>query len=162
MSQNFQIIFMIITAIESNMVILSKIICNSVLKQYWEYRISRAAAKAITIDSISQNSLSYLSKLYVCIYRDYQYLNYWRTLFLYFIHINQENTENFILGPKPPGPNRERAETSWGRTGKGPKPLAFMKFTWKIKYPDVWGLFLDGIAVFSREAVKRSTMGYKS
>ena len=46
-------------------------------------------------------------------------------LFLYFIHINQENTENFILGPKPPGPNRERAETSWGRTGKGPKPLAF-------------------------------------
>ena len=23
------------------------------------------------------------------------------------------------------GLNRERAETSWGRTGKGPKPLAF-------------------------------------
>ena len=37
---------------------------------------------------------------------------------------NQENTENFILGRKPPQPNRERAETSWGRTGKGPKPLA--------------------------------------
>ena len=27
-----------------------------------------------------------------------------------------------------------------------------MKFTWK--YPDVWVLFLDGIAVFSREAGK--------
>ena len=50
-------------------------------------------------------------------------------IFLYFIHINQENTENFILGPKPPGPNRERAETSWGRTGKGPKPLAFFQTT---------------------------------
>ena len=47
-------------------------------------------------------------------------------LSLYFMHINQENTENFILGPKPPGPNRQRAETSWGRTGKGPKPLAFV------------------------------------
>ena len=35
---------------------------------------------------------------------------------------NQENTENFILGRKPPQPNRERAETSWGQTGKGPKP----------------------------------------
>ena len=35
-----------------------------------------------------------------------------------------------------------------------------MKFTWK--YPDVWGLFLDGIAVFSREAGKRSTTGEKS
>ena len=44
--------------------------------------------------------------------------------FSIFYTINQENTENFILGPKPPGPNRERAETSWGRTGKGPKPLA--------------------------------------
>ena len=35
-----------------------------------------------------------------------------------------------------------------------------MKLTWK--YPDVLGLFLDGIAVFSREAGKRSTTGYKS
>ena len=34
-----------------------------------------------------------------------------------------------------------------------------MKFTWK--YPDLSGLFLDGIAVFSREAGKRSTTGYK-
>ena len=40
--------------------------------------------------------------------------------------IYQENIEIFLLGPKPPGPNRERAETSWGRTGKGPKPLAFL------------------------------------
>ena len=35
-----------------------------------------------------------------------------------------------------------------------------MKFTWK--YPNVLGLFLDGIAVKSQEAGKRSTMGYKS
>ena len=33
-----------------------------------------------------------------------------------------------------------------------------IKFTWK--YPDVSGLFLDGITVFSREAGKRSTTGY--
>ena len=40
--------------------------------------------------------------------------------------INQENNEIFLLGQKPPGPNREMAETSWGRTGKGPNPLAFV------------------------------------
>ena len=44
-----------------------------------------------------------------------------------FYTIYQENIEIFLLGLKPPGPNRERAETSWGRTGKGPKPLAFKK-----------------------------------
>ena len=33
-----------------------------------------------------------------------------------------------------------------------------MKFTWK--YPDVSELFLDVIAVFSREAGKRSITGY--
>ena len=32
-----------------------------------------------------------------------------------FYTYNQENTENFILGPKPPGPNRERAEPEKGR-----------------------------------------------
>ena len=37
------------------------------------------------------------------------------------------------MGPKPPGPNRERAETSWGRTGKGPKPLAFISLRDMIK-----------------------------
>ena len=122
------------------MVILSKIICNSVLKQYWEYRISRA--KTINIDFISQNILLLLSehykdcdistRLYVCINRDYQHLNYWRTCPCSIFHTyNQENNGNFILGPKPPGPNQERAETSWGRTGKGPKPLAFLKTTFK-------------------------------
>ena len=58
-------------------------------------------------------------------------------IFLYSIHINQENTENIILGPKPPGPNRERTETSWGRTGKGPKPLAFTNGMSNTKYRNI-------------------------
>ena len=65
-------------------------------------------------------------------------------IFLYFIHINQENIENFILGPKPPGPNRERAETSWGRTGKGPKPLAFTSSTSSVVFSVDYTMYTSG------------------
>ena len=95
----------------------------TVLKQYWEYRISRA--KTINIDFISQNILSLLSehykdcdistRLYVCIYRDYQHLNYWRTcpcsIIISYILIKK------ILKILYWGRNLQ------GRTGKGPKPL---------------------------------------
>ena len=121
------------------MVILSKIICNSVLKQYWEYRISRA--KAINIDLISQNinfiiTVRTLQGLWyftttlcnLCIYRDY--FKTFKLLknmpFFYILYILIKKILKILYwgrnlqgrtgkGPKPLG----------GRTGKGPKPLAF-------------------------------------
>ena len=117
------------------MVILSKIICNSVLKQYWEYRISRA--KAINIDLISQNILSYifvtvrtLQGLWyftttLCMYL--QRLSTFKLLknmsFFYILYILIKKILKILYwgqnlqgqtgkGPKPLGPNRKRAETS--------------------------------------------------
>ena len=113
--------------------------CNSVLKQYWGYRISRA----YHIDLINQNFLSELSEglwyftmtLCMCLQRlsTFKWFkNMPSSIFNMFYTIDTENTENFILGPKPPGPNRGRVETSiWGRTWKGPKPLAT---PWEMSY----------------------------
>ena len=39
--------------------------------------------------------------------------------FSIFYTINQENTKNFIVGPKPLGPNRERTGTSLAELEKG-------------------------------------------
>ena len=113
----------------------------------------------------NENVADFKCKLYISseqfIYHNLCYINMCR--WLYSLEMSLSKIIHMSFAIMPTAMKRPNIHGSL----KEPPPCVIkstirhrMKFTWK--YPDVWGLFLDGIAVFSWEAGKRSTTGYKS